>query len=453
MSQPAVQNGQGGLPAKVELERAISAALDEARTRGASAAEAAITAENGYSVTVRLGEVETVEHNRDNSMGITVYFGQRKGTASTTDTSSEAIRRTVEAACDIARHTAEDEYAGLADAGLMATAFPDLDMTHPWAVDAKAAIELAREAEAAALDYDKRINNSEGGSVSSHTGMRVYGNTHGFLNGYGSSYHSASVAVIAEDDGAMERDYWYSSARNATDLEAMASIGRHAAERTVSRLGARQLSTRKVPVLYAAETAASLLGHFTSAARGSSLYRKASFLLDRLGEPVFADDINIYEQPHLSGGLGSAPFDHEGVATAPRRELITNGVLQSYVLDSYSARRLGLQTTANAGGTHNLTIEPGTLDAQGLLRKMDTGLLVTELMGSSVNNITGDYSRGAAGFWVQGGEIQYPVAEITIAGNLNTMYRQMLEVGNDVDLRRSTRTGSILIEEMMIAGE
>lgn len=453
MSQPAVQNGQGGLPAKAELEQAISAALDDARARGASAAEAAITAENGYSVTVRLGEVETVENNRDNGMAITVYFGQRKGTASTTDTSPEAIRRTVEAACNIARYTAEDEYAGLADASLMARSFPDLDMTHPWAVDTAAAIELAREAEAAALSYDKRINNSEGGSVSSHTGMRIYGNTHGFLNGYGSSYHSASVAVIAEADGAMERDYWYSSVRNARDLEPMASIGRHAAERTVSRLGARQLSTRKVPVLYAAETAASLLGHFIGAARGSSLYRKASFLLDRLGDQVFAEGINIYEQPHLPGGLGSAPFDYEGVATLPRRDLILNGVLQGYVLDSYSGRRLDMPTTANAGGTHNLTIEPGTLDLEGLLRKMDTGLLVTELMGSSVNGISGDYSRGAAGFWVQGGEIQYPVAEITIAGNLNDMYKQILEVGNDVDLRRSTRTGSILVEEMTIAGE
>lgn len=453
MSQPAVQNGQGELPAKAELERAISIALDEAKGRGASAAEAAISAENGYSVTVRLGEVETVEHNRDNGMGITVFFGHRKGTASTTDTSTAAISRAVEAACNIAKHTAEDEYAGLADAGLMASEFPDLDMTHPWAIDTIAAIELAREAEAAALGYDKRINNSEGGSISSHNGLRVYGNTHGFLNGYGSTYHSASVAVIAEEAGAMERDYWYSSARDASNLEPMSSIGRHAAERTVSRLGARQLSTRKVPVLYAAESAASLLSHFVGAVRGSSLYRKASFLLDRLGEPVFADNINIYEQPHLPGALGSAPFDYEGVATLPRRDLITNGVLQGYVLDSYSARRLGMLTTANAGGTHNLTIEPGSLDAQGLLQKMDTGLLVTELMGSSVNTITGDYSRGAAGFWVQGGEIQYPVAEITIAGNLNDMYRHILEVGNDVDLRRSTRTGSILIEEMTIAGE
>ena len=453
MSQHVVKNEQSDLPATTELEQVINDALNEAKACGASAAEAAITAENGYNVTVRLGEVETVEHNRDNGMGITVYFGHRKGSASTTDTSIDAIRRTVEAACNIAKYTAEDEFSGLADASLMATEFPDLDMNHPWAVDTAGAIELAREAETAALEYDKRINNSEGGSVSSHTGMRVYGNTHGFLNGYKSTYHSASVAVIAEDDGAMERDYWYSSARNGNDLDTMASIGQRAGERTVSRLGARQLSTRKVPVLYAAESASSLLGHFIGAVRGSSLYRKASFLLDQLGEPIFSDNINIYEQAHLVGGLGSSAFDYEGVATSPHRDLVKDGVLQGYVLDSYSSRRLGVETTANAGGTHNLTLEPGKLDAQGLLKEMDTGLLVTELMGSSVNSITGDYSRGAAGFWVQGGEIQYPVAEITIAGNLKEMYKQILEVGNDVDLRRSTRTGSILIEEMTIAGE
>jgi len=452
MSQPAVQQQKTSLPTQTELERAISQALDVAKGLGATAAEAAISAESGYCVTVRLGEVETVEHNRDNGMGITVYVGKRKGAASTTDTSPAAIKRTVEAACDIAKYTAEDEYAGLANAEDMATEILDLDLNHPWSADTARAIELASECEAAALDYDPRVNNSEGGSISSHCGLRVYGNTHGFLAGSASSYHSASCAVIAEQDGAMERDYWYSSARRPTDLESMDSIGRMAAERTVSRLGGQQLPTCKVPVLYSADVAASLLGHFVSAIRGGSLYRKTSFLLDHLGQPVFADGIRIYEQPHLHAALGSASFDNDGVATQ-NRDIVTDGVLQGYVLDSYAARRLNMQTTANAGGVHNLTIAPGNLDAQGLLKKMDRGLLVTELMGSSVNGVTGDYSRGAAGFWVEGGEIQYPVSEITIAGNLKDMYRDILEVGTDVDLRRSTRTGSILIREMMIAGE
>ncbi len=452
MNQVAAQNVEAGLPAQSELEKTIASVLDKARLAGATAAEAAISAETGFCVTARMGEVETVEHNRDNGLGITVYFGHRKGSASTTDTSEQGIISSVQAACDIARYTAEDKCAGPADKENLATEFIDLDMNHPWAVDTNAAIELAIQCEAAALEYDKRITNSEGGSVSSHTGLRVYGNSHGFLNGYASSYHSASCAVIAEDDSGMERDYWYSSSRQAEALEDMASIGHKAAERTLSRLGAQRLGTRKAPILFSADVAASLLGHFVSAIRGSSLYRKASFMLDRVDEQIFAEHIRIHEQPHLLAALGSAPFDNEGVVTTPR-DLVTEGVLQGYVLDSYSARRLGLKTTGNAGGVHNLTIEPGELDAQGLLKKMDTGLLVTELMGSAVNGVTGDYSRGAAGFWVEAGEIQYPVAEITIAGHLNDMYKNMVAVGNDVDLRRNTRTGSILLEEMTIAGE
>jgi len=452
MNQAVVQKSAEGLPNQAELERTVSRVLDAAKAAGASSAEAAITAEMGFCVTARMREVETVEHNRDNALGITVYFGQRKGSASTTDTSEAGIRSTVEAACNIAKFTAEDPYAGLAEAAELATDVPDLDLEHPWSIDTTAAVELALACEAAALDYDSRITNSEGGSVSSHSGLRVYGNSNGFLGGYASSYHSASCAVIAGDDSGMERDYWYSSARDASALEDMSSIGKKAAERTLSRLGAKQLSTRKVPVLYAAEVASSLLGHLVSALRGSSLYRKASFMLDRVGEQVFADHIRIHEQPHLKGGLGSAPFDNEGVNTRPR-DIISEGVLQGYVLDSYSARRLDMATTGNAGGVHNLTIETGELDAQGLLREMGTGLLVTELMGSAVNGVTGDYSRGAAGFWVENGEIQYPVAEITIAGHLNDMYRNMVAVGTDVDMRRSTRTGSILLEEMTVAGE
>ena len=452
MNQVAVKPAAEGLPAQIELEKTIANAIEIATASGASAVEAAISAETGFCVTARMGEVETVEHNRDNGLGITVYFGHRKGSASTTDTSEKGIRSTVQAACDIARYTAEDKCAGPADKEDLATEFLDLDMNHPWEIDTSAAIELAIECEAAALEYDKRINNSEGGSISSHTGLRVYGSSNGFLGGYASSYHSASCAVIAEDESGMERDYWYSSARQVDALEDMASIGNKAAERTLSRLGGQRLSTRTAPILFSADVAASLLGHFIGAVRGSSLYRKASFMLDRVDEQVFADHIRIHEQPHLLGALGSAPFDNEGVITRPR-DLVTDGVLKGYVLDSYSARRLGLKTTGNAGGVHNLTIEPGELDAQGLLKEMDTGLLVTELMGSAVNGVTGDYSRGAAGFWVEGGKIQYPVAEITIAGHLNDMYKNIVAVGNDIDLRRNTRTGSILLEEMTIAGE
>jgi PmbA protein len=443
---------QTNLPDQSTLENLIAEVLDTSRAQGADAAEAAVSAESGLCVTVRMGEVETIEYNRDKGLGITVYMGGRKGSASTTDFTPSALQRTVQAACDLARYTAEDPCAGLAPAERMATSFPDLELCHPWSLGAEQAVELARECEAVALAEDSRINNSEGGSVSSHESCRVYGNTHGFLGGKSSTYHSASCAVIAEQDGAMERDYWYDASREPDKLMTMDEIGRQAARRTVSRLGARKLSTRKVPVIYSAEVAVSLLGHFVGAVRGANLYRKSSFLLDKLGEQVFPEWLRIHEQPLLKRALGSDSFDHEGVATRAR-DLVSGGVLQGYVLNQYAACRLGMQTTANAGGTHNLTIDTGDKDLAGLLNEMGTGLLITELMGSSVNMVTGNYSRGAAGFWVENGELAYPVAEITVAGNLAEMFKNIVTIGNDIDTRRSTRTGSILISEMTIAGE
>lgn len=435
-----------------ELEQAVTAALQAARKLGASQAEAGASTEAGLSLTVRLGEAETLEYQRDRGLGVTVYFGQRKGTASTADLSAAAVRETVNAACAIARHTAPDPCAGLADATLMARDIPDLDLDHPWQLTPEQAIEIACACENAARAFDKRIDNSEGATVSSHRGLRIYGNTHGFLGGYASTSHSLSCSVLGRQNHSMQRDYWYTAARDAAELEAAQAVGRRAAERTVRRLGARRLGTRKAPVLFAPDVAKSLLGHFLGAIRGSSQYRRSSFLLDAAGQKVFPDFVRIRELPHLPKALGSAPFDGEGVATRVR-DWVTDGLLQGYVLDSYAGRKLGLQTTGNAGGVHNLLIEPGRLDAGELLREMNTGLLVTELMGQGVNGVTGDYSRGAAGFWVENGEIAYPVEEITIAGNLRDMYRHLAAVGRDVDARGNIRTGSILIEQMTVAGE
>lgn len=434
-----------------ELEAVVAAILDEAKRQGASAAEAGVSAESGLSVTVRLGEVETVEHNRDKGLGVTVYFGHRKGSASTSDYSAHAIADTVRAACDIAKYTAEDECAGLADPALMAASIPDLDLYHPWDLTAERAIELAQECEAAARATDARITNSEGASVGSHSGYRVYGNSHGFIGAYPSSRHSVSCAVIAEDGHGMQRDYWYSVARDAADLENVRKVGARAGERAVRRLGGQKLSTRQAPVIFVADLAGGLFSQFVRAIRGESLYRKSSFLLDSLGQRVFPEFLRIHEQPHLKKALGSAPFDSEGVATRSR-DLVAAGVLQGYVLDSYAARKLGMQTTGNAGGVHNLTIDPGGDDFNALLKRMDSGLLVTELMGMGVNIVTGDYSRGAAGFWVERGEIQHPVEEITVAGNLRDMFRQVVAVANDVDLRGNVRTGSVLVENMTIGG-
>lgn len=438
-------------PEQEHLEDMVQHVITLARKAGADAVEAGVSIDSGLSVTVRLGETETLEFNRDRSLGMTVYFDHCKGSASTADFAADSLAATVQAACDIARYTSRDGCAGLADADRMATDVPDLDLYHPWSLDAEGAIELATACEDAARQVDARIENSEGGSVSSYTGMRVKANTHGFLAGYRSSYHSISCAVIGKQGDEMQRDYWSTSARDAADLQSPADTGRIAGERTVRRLGTQRLSTRQAPVVYAAEIASSLFGHFISAISGSSLYRKSSFLLDHLGKPVFPDYLRIHEQPLLQKALGSAPYDAEGVATSAR-DLVTDGILQSYVLSSYSACKLGMETTGNAGGVRNLTIETGDKDLEALLKSMDTGLLVTELIGFGVNNVTGDYSRGAAGFWVEGGEIQYPVDEITVAGNLKDMFMKIVEVGNDVDLRGNTRTGSVLIEEMTIAG-
>jgi PmbA protein len=434
------------------LKTVVQQLLDEAKHQGASAAEAAFSIDNGLSASARLGEVETVEYHCDQGIGVTVYFGQKKGSASTNDISPDSLTETVKAACSIARYASEDEYAGLPDRDQLATEFPDLDLNHPWDIDAEQAIALAIECENTARNYDKAISNSEGATVNSHQGTRVFGNSLGFLQGYQSSRHSLSCSVLAGSGDTMQRDYWYSVARNAANLESARQIGEKAAQRTIARLDARSLSTRTCPVLFAPEMASGLIGALIGAISGGSLYRKASFLLDTLDTQILPDFVRIHEQPLLKGALGSASYDGEGVATQTR-DIVSNGILRSYILNTYSARKLGMQTTGNAGGVHNLTVEPGNNDFAGMLNLLGTGLLVTELMGQGVNRVTGDYSRGASGFWVENGVIQYPVQEITIAGNLKTLLRNIVAIGNDVDLRGNVRVGSILLEQMAIAGE
>ena len=436
-----------------DLESIIERALEEARSRGATQAEAAVSQDTGLSVGVRLGEVETLEHQRDRSMGITVYFGQRKGSASTADFSPEAVRATVAKACSIARFTAEDACAGLADVELMAKSPPNLDLSFPWAVTADRAIEIAKACEAAALGFDPRINNSEGASVGTHQGLHVYGNTHGFVGGYPTTSHSVSCVVLAGKGEDMQRDYWYSSSRDWQELDDPEAIGREAARRTIARLEPRKLSTRRARALFVPEIARGFIGHFTAAIRGSSQYRQSSFLLNSVGQQIFPAGFSVSERPHILKAMGSAPFDDEGVVTKDR-ELIADGVLTGYILSSYSARKLGLQTTGNAGGAHNLLVAAnvsGGLTA--MLQRLGTGLFVTELMGQGVNMVTGDYSRGAAGFWVENGVVQYPVAEITIAGNLRQMFEGIAAVGDDIDTRGGIRVGSILLDEVTIAGE
>lgn len=434
------------------LKSLVSDLLTEARVQGATQAEAAVSMGAGLNVTVRMGEVETIEYSREKGLGVTVYFGKRKGSASTTDFGATAIKETVAAACSIAKYTTEDPCSGLADAELMARNIPDLDLFHPWDIGAERAIELAKECEDAARGYDPRITNSEGASISSQQGARVYANSHGFVGAYPTTYHSASVSVIGEHGDTMQRDYWYSSVRDARDLEAPRSIGERAAKRTVRRLDGRRISTRRVPVIFEADIASGLFGSYLSAVRGSAQYRKSTFLLSAQGQQVFPTWLSLHEEPHIKKGLASAPFDNEGVATRAS-DLVRDGVISRYVLDSYAARKLGLATTGNAGGTHNVIATHGQLDLDGLLKKMGTGLFVTELLGHGINITNGDYSRGASGFWVENGAIQYPVEEVTIASNLRDMFKSIVDIGSDVDLRRNIRTGSILIEQMTIAGE
>jgi PmbA protein len=437
-----------------ELQDVVTQALAAARAAGASQAEADASLQKGLSATVRLGEVETIEYQRDRGMGVTVYFGHRKGSASTGDLSADAIRETVQKACAIARYTGEDDCAGLADPADLARDPPQLELDFPWPLEPDAAIALAQRCEAAGRGVDARITNSEGASVGTHRGVRVYGNSHGFLGGYASSSHSLSCVLLAQQGDDMQRDYWYSAARDPADLDSAEHIGRIAGERAVARLGARRLTTRKAPVLFAPEVARGVFGHFLGAIRGGSQYRKTTFLLGAAGTEVFPSFVQLHERPHLPKGLSSAPFDSEGVATRDR-ELVVDGRLSGYLLGSYSARKLGLRTTGNAGGVHNLIVDPGPgrLDFAAMLRALGTGLLATELMGQGVNGVTGDYSRGATGFWVENGAIAYPVQEITIAGNLRDMYRNIVELGADIDLRGGLRTGSMLVAEMTIAGQ
>lgn len=435
-----------------QLQEMSADVLRRAKDAGATAAEAEISLGFGQNVSVRMGETETIEYNRDKGVSVTVYFGQQKGHASTSDLSPQAIQDTVSAACNIARYTAKDEFCGLADANLMAKDIPDLDLYHPWALSVDEAIALAKECEASARGVDKRITNSEGASVSTYEGMFAYANSHGFNGGYATSRQGMSCSVIAEQADSMQRDYWYTTARSAKDLDSAAAVGRLAGERTVRRLGSKRIKTAQVPVLFEASLASGLISHLISAISGGNLYRKSTFLLDSLGKQVMSSHITIEEQPHLLKGLASSPFDNEGVATKPRT-LIKDGVLNGYMLASYSARKLGMQSTGNAGGNHNLIVSHGNLDLNGLLKMMGTGLLVTELLGHGINMVTGDYSRGAAGFWVENGVIVHPVEEITIAGNLQTMLKQIVAIGNDVLVQGSKQVGSILIENMTVAGD
>ena len=437
---------------RAELEAAVAKALEMAAVK-ADAAEVAITKSTGLSVSTRMCEVENVEFNSDGALGITVYRGQRKGSASTSDLSEKAIQQTVLAALDIAQYTSEDPFAGPAPKELMVQKIPDLDLFHPDTPDPDYAAQVAIAAEQRALSVSSKIKQSDGASYDSHYGVKVYGNSHGLLASYASSRHSTSCCVIGQGaNGEMERDYSYTIARHKDDLWAPERVGQMAAEKTVSRLDAKRLSTGKYPVMFAADVATGLLGHLVMAISGGNLYRKSSFLLDHLGKQILPSWFNVSERPHVLRGLASSPFDSEGVYTRDL-EIITDGTLATYLLTSYAARKMNMTPTGHAGGIHNWYVQSTGQNMEQMLKELGTGLLVTEVMGQGVNVVTGDYSRGAAGFWVENGEVQYPVSEITIAGNLKDMFQQIVAVGSDVETRSQIQTGSILLESMKIAGE
>lgn len=443
------QSGPAAIPA---LQAQVEQILAEARRQGATGCEVAVSLQDGLSASVRQREVESVEFIRDQGFSITVYSGQRKGSASTTVMGADAVQETVAAAIAIARHASEDECAGLADAELMATELPELDLWHPWELSPEQAVELAMECEAAAFAADSRITNADGTSVDTSRGCTVYGNSHGFIGGYAGTAHSISCVMIAGEGDQMQRDYWYDHGRRADALASVQSIGEKAALRTVSRLGARSVPTCSVPVVFSAEVAGGLLGHLLGAISGGSLYRKASFLVDALGEQLFPDWFTLDERPLLQGGLASSSFDGDGLATRAQ-SFVKDGRLVSYLLSTYSGRKLGLPSTANAGGARNVFVTHSQQSQADLLKQMGTGLLVTELMGQGLNMVTGDYSRGAGGYWVENGEIQFPVQEVTIAGNLRDMYRNLVAIGGDLETRGSICTGSVLLEQMKVAGQ
>ena len=451
-----MKNGGRFSYTQAQLQQFAADVLAHARRQGASACECDVSEGQGLSVTVRKGAVDTIEHNRDKGIGVSVYLGDRpaarRGHASTSDFSPAALQQTVAAALAIARHTAVDDCAGLPEPELLARRTPDLDLYHPWALGAEEAIGIARRCEAAAFALSPRIRNSEGATVSAQQAQFVFANSLGFMGGFPTSRHSLSLSVIAEDKNGMQRDDWYSAARLPASLAEPAALGRYAGQRALARLGARRIGTRRAPVLFEAPQAAMLLGTFVSAASGANLYRKASFLVGSLGRQVFARGVNTEERPHERRALASSPFDEEGVATRTRG-VVRGGVLEGYFLGCYSARKLGMRSTGSAGGNHNLVIAADGPDFRGMLRRLGRGLLVTELLGHGINLVTGDYSRGAAGYWVENGEIAHPVEEITIAGNLKDMFLGIAAVGRDTVVRGSRRSGSILVDNMTIAGE
>jgi len=434
-----------------ELEALVHMALEEAARHGVDQAEVSASHDTGLSATARLGDVENLEYTNDRGIGITVYKDSRKGSASTSDISPAAIREAVAKACTFATYTAKDPHSGLADAELMCTDVRDLDLDHPWTLDASAAISLAIECEGIALKHDPRISNSEGATVSYNRGSHAYGNTHGFIGSRSKTSHSISCVVLATEGDEMQRDYYYSAARDPADLESTQLIGETAAKRAVRRLGARKIKTTKAPVLFIPELARGFIGHSIGAIAGGAQYRRATFLLNASGEKIFPDFLCIEERPHLRKAMSSKSYDAEGVATYDR-DIVTDGVLQGYVLSSYSARRLGLATTANAGGAQNLIVPGNAGDLESMIAEMGTGLIVEELIGQGVNPVTGDYSRGVVGQWVENGEIKYPVHEVTIAGNLRELYGRIASIGSDQDMRGGIRCGSLLVEEMTIAG-